>query len=229
MSNFEDQLWSQLLHERGEQMRAAPRATAALASSVTATRTATPRAHRLPRPALFTGSALGIAGLATAGVLALTGAPPAFAVTKNADGTVNVSLSDLSDLPALNQELAQDGIPVTAVPISASCSATGALNNPSGEQMPSISAGHQEPSDVVTIDPSQIPSGDIGVLGASLAASGQIELVFGETTPPAPSCLNSAAFTPPRHPASTANASRLHKTRHAKVRWRQRSHRAASR
>ena len=88
MSNFEDQLWSQLVRERGEQMRAAPRATAALASSVTATRPATRRALRLRRPALLTGSALGIAGLATAGVLAITSASPAFAVTKNPDGTV---------------------------------------------------------------------------------------------------------------------------------------------
>ena len=193
MSNFEDQLWSQLVRERGEQMRAAPRATAALASSVTATRPATPRAPRLRRPALLTGSALGIAGLATAGVFALTSASPAFAVTKNPDGTVAITLSDLSDLPALNQKLAQDGVPVTAVPISTSCSATGAITNPSGESRPSTQAG-QEATNLVTIDPSQIPSGDIGVLGASQTASGQVTLLFGDTTPPAPSCLNSAAF-----------------------------------
>lgn len=193
MSNFEDELWSQLLRERGEQMRAAPGATAALASSVTAPRPATPRAPRLRRPALLTGSALGIAGLATAGVFALTSTSPAFAVTKNPDGTVAITLSDISDLPALNQKLAQDGVSVTAVPISTSCSATGAINNPSGEGMPSTQAS-QETTNLVTIDPSQIPSGDIGVLGASQTASGQVTLLFGDTTPPAPSCLNSAAF-----------------------------------
>jgi hypothetical protein len=195
MSNFEDQLWSQLVRERGEQMRAAPGATAALASSVTATTPATRRGRRLRRPALLTGSALGVAGLASAGVLALTSASPAFAVTKNPNGTVDVTLSDLSDLPALNQQLAKDGIPVTAVPLSTSCSATAAINNPSGESSPSISASGQETTDVVTIDPSQIPSGEVGVLGASQTASGQIQLMFGETTPPAPSCLNRAAFT----------------------------------
>lgn len=193
MSNFEDQLWSQLVRERGEQMRAAPRATAALASSVTATRPATERAPRLRRPALLTGSAFGIAGLATAGVFALTSASPAFAVTKNPDGTVAISLSDISDLSALNQKLAQDGVAVTAVPITASCTAAAALTNPSGESGPSPQA-HQDTSNVVTIDPSQIPSGDIGVLGASQTASGQVTLLFGDTTPPAPSCLNSAAF-----------------------------------
>ncbi len=193
MSNFEDELWSQLVRERGEQMRAAPGATAALASSVTATRPGTPRALRLRRPALLTGSALGIAGLATAGVFALTSASPAFAVTKNPDGTIAITLSDLSDLPALNQKLAQDGVPVTAVPISASCPVTAATTNPSGEGMPSTQAS-QETTDVVTIDPSQIPSGDVGVLGASQTASGQVTLLFGDTTPPAPSCLNSAAF-----------------------------------
>jgi hypothetical protein len=193
MNNFEDQLWSQLVRERGEQMRAAPGATAALASSVTATRPSTLRASRLRRPAQLTGSALGIAGLATAGVLALTSAPPAFAVTKNSDGTVAITLSDLSDLPALNQKLAQDGVPVTAVPISTSCPATGAINNPSGESGPSTQPG-REATNLVTIDPSHIPSGDIGVLGASQTASGQVTLLFGDTTPPAPSCLNSAAF-----------------------------------
>ena len=194
MSNFEDQLWSQLVRERGEQMRAAPEAVAALASSVTDTRPAARRSRSLRRPALLTGSALGIAGLATAGVFALTSASPAFAVTKNPDGTVAISLSDLSDLPALNQKLAQDRVPVTVVPLSASCSATAAINNVSGEGTPNISADHQKTTDVVTIDPSQIPSGDIGVLGASETASGQIGLVFGDTAPPAPSCLNSAAF-----------------------------------
>lgn len=192
MNGFEDQLWSQLVRERGEQMHAAPAATAALASSVTATSSATRPAPRLRRPALLTGSALGIAGLATAGVFALSSPSPAFAVTKNPDGTVAVTLSDLSDLPALNQQLAQDGIPVTAVPISTSCSATGAITNPSGESGPSNQTSQQ--TDVVTIDPSQIPSGDVGVLGASQTASGQVTLLFGDTTPPAPSCLNGAAF-----------------------------------
>jgi hypothetical protein len=140
-----------------------------------------------------TGSALGIAGLATAGVFALSSASPAFAVTKNPDGTVDVTLSDLSDLPALNQKLAQDGVAVTAVPISTSCSATGAIDNPSGESGPSTQAG-REATNLVTIDPSRIPSGDIGVLGASQTASGQVTLLFGDTTPPAPPCLNSAAF-----------------------------------
>ena len=194
MSNFEDELWSQLVRERGEQMRAAPGAAAALASSVTATRPATPHSPRLRRPALLTGSALGIAGVATAGVFALTSASPAFAVTKNPDGTVAITLSDLSELPALNQQLAQDGVAVTAVPISTSCPAAGVITNPSGESTPNISADHQQTTDVVTIDPSQIPSGDIGVLGASQTASGQVTLLFGDTTPPAPSCLNSAAF-----------------------------------
>ena len=53
----------------------------------------------------------------------------------------------------------------------------------------------ERPPHLVTIDPSQIPSGDIGVLGASQTASGQVTLLFGDTTPPAPSCLNSAAFS----------------------------------
>lgn len=194
MNNYDDQLWSQLVRERGEQMSNAPATTAALASSVTATITATrPASRMLHRPALLTGSALGIACLAGAGVLALSSASPAFAVTKNSDGTVAVTLSDLADLPALNRELAQDGIPVTAVPISASCSATGAITNPSGDSGPGNQENQQ--SDVVTLDPSQIPSGDVGVLGVSQTSSGQVTLLYGDTTAPAPSCLSSTAFS----------------------------------
>jgi hypothetical protein len=182
MNNFEDHLWQAFVAEHGDATARISRPAARHAQ----------RGPRLRRPALLTGTGLGIAGLATAGVLALTSASPAFAVTKNPDGTVAITLSDLSDLTALNQKLAQDGIPVTAVPLSTSCSATGAITNPSGEGMPSSQA-RQETPDLITVDPSQIPSGDIGVLGASQTASG-VELVFGDTTPPAPSCLNSSAF-----------------------------------
>jgi hypothetical protein len=41
---------------------------------------------------------------------ASTSAPPAYAVTTNADGTVTVTLGDMSALVALNAELVRDGI-----------------------------------------------------------------------------------------------------------------------
>ena len=61
---------------------------------------------------LVTG--VGIASL-TAVILVALGtfsAGAAYAVTTNADGTVTITLSQFSALPALNQELAQSGLPI---------------------------------------------------------------------------------------------------------------------
>lgn len=79
------------------------------------------------RPRLALGGAA--ASLATAAALAFalgafTHATPAYAVADNADGTVTITLHDLSAMDALNARLAADGIAVRAVPIQAGCTAT---------------------------------------------------------------------------------------------------------
>jgi hypothetical protein len=216
MSTFEDQLWSQLVRDRGEQMAAAAGAAAALASSVSVT-TPTPR-RRLDvrRPALVTGTAVSIAGIATAGVFALSAAPAAFAVTKNSDGTVTITLNDLASLPALNQRLSQDGIPVTAVPMNATCPASGSIS-----VMPSSRpAGPQPAKSAIAIDATQIPTGEVGVLGATETSSGRVELVAGAVTPPAPPCLNSTAFATAVHRTGSSNVAPAVKTRPAATRAR---------
>lgn len=211
MSTFEDQLWSQLVHERGEQMRAASAATAALAASASVTTRTSRRRRDVRRPALLTGTALGIAGIATAGVLALSAAPAAFAVVKNSDGTVTITLNELSSLAALNQKLSQEGIPFTAVPMSTTCPASGSISIlPSSPREPA-----QPPKSAITIDATQIPNGDVGVLGATETSSGRVELVAGAATPPTPSCLNSTGFATAIHRTSSANVAPALKTRPA--------------
>jgi hypothetical protein len=66
-----------------------------------------PRAKR-SRPRVLVGTTLGLAGLATALALALTAASssPAFAVTRNRDGTVSVRIMRLSGLDPANAKLA---------------------------------------------------------------------------------------------------------------------------
>jgi hypothetical protein len=83
MSTFEDRLWSELVREHGDQMR--------LHGTTTVRRL---------RPVVVGGTALITAGVTAAAVLALTAttaAPPAFAVTTHADGTVTVTLNDTDD------------------------------------------------------------------------------------------------------------------------------------
>jgi hypothetical protein len=59
------------------------------------------------RPRIVAGGSLGLAGVATGLVLAFSGstAPPAFAITQNADGSLLVHLYDVSAVPAVEQQL----------------------------------------------------------------------------------------------------------------------------
>lgn len=176
MTNFEDHLWRELVTQHGDEL-----------ARVTMTQAA-PRSTLRSRPALLTGTGVGIAGLAAAGIFALGAfhTEAAYAVTQNPDGTFTVSLSELSALPALNKELAQDGIPATAVPVSTSCTA-----GAPGEQ---IWDGHRAdpPADTVMLDTKLIPSGDVLVLGAAqTTSSGSTFLVTTTMAAPGPSCLPS--------------------------------------
>ena len=71
------------------------------------------RARRTrPRPRVLAGSTLGLAGIGAALALALTGsaAPPAFAITRNDDGSVLVNLNIASSLPDVNHKLTAMGV-----------------------------------------------------------------------------------------------------------------------
>jgi hypothetical protein len=130
-------------------------------------------------------------------VLALTAttSAPAFAVTGNADGSVAVTLKDISALSALNAELAQDRIPAKAVPLTASCPTRGFPH-----YMP---AGTRPSTYTITIVPREIPAGYTAVVAAAEDASGRVELLMGAVPSPVPSCFNSAV--PTLHPVNAAN------------------------
>ena len=191
MSNFEDHLWREFVTEHGDdlaRMKMRPPKPQRVQ-----------RGARRRRPAFLTGTGLGIASLAAAGMFAFGAfnAGAAYAVTTNPDGTITITLSEFSALSALNQELAQDGVPITAVPLTANC----ATSRPSGPitVMPNHQVG-QDPTDRITINLSQIPTGNVGVIGASQTASGRMTLVIGVATSPGPSCLNSSTFADDQAP-----------------------------
>ena len=85
MSKFTDHLWRDLVREHGP--------TLAHAGSTRAGSSG--RGRFLRRPRVLAGSTLGLAGVGAALVLALGGsaAPPAFAITKQGDGSVLVKLN----------------------------------------------------------------------------------------------------------------------------------------
>ena len=182
MSSFEDHLWSDLVREHGDRMRTSPRQTAALATSVTGADAA--RDPRLRRPAILTGTALGSAGAAAAAVLALTATTtaPAFAVTDNADGSITVTLREISGLSGLNAEFARRGLKARAVPMSSTCPTKGFGN--------ALPAGTNFNTFTITLDPSEVPDGYTAVVAATQTASGKVELVQGAVPPPVPACFN---------------------------------------
>ncbi len=106
----------------------------------------TPRWTRA-RPRVLAGSTLGLAGVGAALVLALSGsaAPPAFAITRNGDGSVLVSINRLQALPAANRKLTAMGIheQVTIYMASGAAAASGPVtctpapsaSSPSGPQV----------------------------------------------------------------------------------------------
>lgn len=178
MNTFEDRLWSDLLREHGDQMR---------------DHSGLSRPARRRRPALITGSALATVGLAAAVLLALTATtstPPAYAVTTNSDGTVTVTLNDISALTGLNAELARDGIRAKAIPFTPTCPTRG---------FPGIMPAGTDPSTyTITIVPADIPAGYTAIVAASENASGQVELAEGARPTPGPSCLNTTPLIIPR-------------------------------
>ncbi len=148
------------------------------------------------RRTVVLGTALGIAALAAVVVIALGAfsAGPAYAVTKNSDGTITITISQFSALSALNQELAQDGLPLKAVPATPDCPfAQGLYTGPR-------QSGGFAPTDSITINTSYLTSiGTIDLIAVSESATSG-RLIFMAAGVPAdavPSCINSAAFGTP--------------------------------
>jgi hypothetical protein len=136
MTNFEDKLLSDLMAEHGAQLRQLPRPGSDPATSPARRR---PRAVR--RPVWLATGATGVAAAVTAAVLALGGAAPAFAVTRGADGSVQVSVSELSGVAGANAALQRMRIPVRVVPVRPGCPSMSSLPHPHLVQHPWISVG----------------------------------------------------------------------------------------
>jgi hypothetical protein len=218
MSTFEDRLWLELVaeHEHHQQAPDSPVRLTRPLSARTRPLSARPRSrrrHHGRRPALLTGTALATAVAATTAALTLgasTSTPPAYAVTTNSDGTVTVTLTDISAITALNAELTRDGINAQAIPMTATC--------PAHAPLVTMPTGTDPRTYTMTIVPSQIPAGYTAVLAAGQTASGQVELLQGAVQPPVPACVNSAPtqlhYVNPAH-ASPAMKAALARARRA--------------
>jgi hypothetical protein len=124
------------------------------------------------------------------------GGTPAYAVTKNPDGTITLAVYQKSGIAGANARLRQLGDKqVVVVPVEAGC--------PSPLPAPAVSArGHRVATQTaisrngsVTVNAQGIPAGDILVVGVE--TSGHAALTVGAlTSPPAPSCVSMPAPPP---------------------------------
>ena len=161
--------------------------------------TTVPAVRFTSRPRLLAGGATALAGAATAAVLAIgaaSTAAPAFAATSNPNGTVTITLNDLTGVAGLNAELASMGVAIRAVPIVSGCTATAQVVGADGSLQPAGTlavsplpdnprTGSPTTLDTITLAPPQTPS-QTEIIAAS--ASG-IDLVGQTCARARPSCV----------------------------------------
>ncbi|MGH2886101.1 MAG: hypothetical protein ACRDPA_25960 [Solirubrobacteraceae bacterium] len=148
------------------------------------------RASRRRTYRLAGGSTAALAAIAATVVLVLvvtTGATPAYALIKNSDGTVTVSLRNLTTgISQLNARLERMGIDYTVIPVTQNCPFT----------TPVLSAGPGSLSETVTIGTKNTePSGVDGYLAAEQLPDGLIGLGIGGMKTPLPACLSPRTMT----------------------------------
>ncbi|HTX32319.1 MAG TPA: hypothetical protein VMD09_13135 [Solirubrobacteraceae bacterium] len=155
MSEFEDNLWLEVVREHGHELARARRPV---------------RKHRrATRPQLLAGTTVGLAVMATAAAL-LFGAstsPPAFAVTRNPDGTVTVNLRQRSGIAGANEKLAAMGVRAQI-----------AVDTKTPPEL--VCPGGTAPT--ITFDPASIPSGEEVVISPDQSGAGNAAALKGASS-----------------------------------------------
>lgn len=172
MSRFEDRLWSELVLDHGPQL-------------ATMTRVEVP--HRSRRGPAAIG-AVALAGtIAAVALTATTGTSPsvAYAVSQSSDGTVSVTLNELTGVSGANAQLAKLHVKVRVAIVEAGCAAKGqTVLIP-----PAIVSDLVRPSkQSLTIQPSLIPQGDTLVISARQIGTA-VGTSYGFFRDPPPSCV----------------------------------------
>jgi hypothetical protein len=172
MTRFADELFDDLMREHG--------------SALAHTRVPTvPKRHPAARAVLLTAGAGGLAVAATVGSLAATvgsllatgGGTPAYAVTKNSDGTVTLAVYQQSGIAAANAQLHQLGDEqVVVVPVGSHCPSINSLRAPAARARQISVRASSSGDGTVTVDAHGIPAGDILVLGWTATGRGQFSM-----------------------------------------------------
>jgi hypothetical protein len=170
MTRFADQLFDDLMQEHGP----------ALAH---ARMPAAPKRHLAARPAMLAAGAGGLAVAATIGSLVVSGGgTPAYALTKNSDGTVTLAVYKESGIAEANAKLRAYGDDrVVVVPVEAGCLDISSLPAPR-VQAKQVSVQASGSGTDITVNAQGVPDGDILVLGVQDSGSGQFQFSMQQTS-----------------------------------------------
>jgi hypothetical protein len=182
MTKFEDQLFDDLMREHGP--------------ALVHTRVPAPRKHRVAARGMLLGGAgtLAAAG-AVGGILAAGTGTPAYAITKNPDGTMTLAVYQKSGIGGINARLRALGDDqVVVVPVEPGCpSSLPKPPVPGRGHMISVGIG-RAPGGSVTVRATGIPAGDIMVVGIKTSGHSPTG-VSALTSAPAPRCISLPALS----------------------------------
>jgi hypothetical protein len=152
------------------------------------------------RQTLLAGGGTLAAVAAVAGVLVAASttpaAPAAYAVTKNANGTITLAVYQKSGIAGANARLHKLGDKqVVVVPIEPGCASTVTPPAVPGKGHLITTGISRSPNGTVTVDAHGIPAADILVIG--VGTSGHTSFSVGTlASPPAPSCVGLPTLPP---------------------------------
>jgi hypothetical protein len=135
----------------------------------------------------------------------LGGGTAAYAVTRNSDGTVTVSINDMSGLAGANSKMHTMSLPVVVVPVRPGCPAINTL--PRGDRpAPGGMVLSLAESGSITVDARGVPAGDTALVATSSSPRGvtyDLVVIKG----PAPSCVSLPVLPPgPGTPGAGSNS-----------------------
>ncbi len=174
---------SEQLHARCSRVEPTPAFEARLERELATARAERATSHRR-RWALSAVLPVAAAGAAAILLFVASGSSPAFAVTRGTDGTLTITLNDITGVSGANAKLRDLGVNnVVVAPITAGCTTQIAISY--------IGTGSAADSPV-TLTPGEIPAGTTVVLAAQQTSQGQIEEAIGKVSGSAPTCVEPA-------------------------------------
>jgi hypothetical protein len=193
MSAFDDRLWSHLVREHGHLL-------ADDAQQGPATRP-TRQGRRAGRLLL---ALVGLAVIAAAAIVLTVGtgtvnSPQAYALVRHSDGTLTITIKEISGVSSLNQRLVALGIRAKAFIANATCTETGQVLQPEWNALYPKIVTQNGPALQVTIRPEAIPAKTVLLLVGQHVVPGRLDVLLTLVRSPAPRCMHTVfrLATPP--------------------------------